>query len=159
MGKRTGRSLRSLRETSLERGKPFLIPLPNCYVCGKPFLSEDEVVRVNVFTRSYGLIRNGPIHISCFKGVGMKVPGGYVVSTIDLRLKKTILLHLDENSNFKHKNRANTGLKSLDVDKAIYQQMLKWSEELESLKKTVARSPNKIHVIKRIIKHQRSFRT
>ena len=78
----------------------------------------------------------------------MKVPGGYVVSRIDLRLKKTILLHLDENSNFKHKNRANTGLKSLDVDKAIYQQMLKWSEELESLKKTVARSPNKIHVIK-----------
>jgi len=109
----------------LERGKPFLIPLPNCYVCGKPFLSEDEVVRVNVFTRSYGLIRNGPIHISCFKGVGMKVPGGYVVSTIDLRLKKTILLHLDENSNFKHKNRANTGLKSLDVDKVVYQQMLK----------------------------------
>jgi len=82
----------------------------------------------------------------------MKVPGGYVVSLIGLRLKKTISLRLDENSDFKHKNRAITGLKSLDADKAIYQQMLKWSEELESLKKTVARSPNKIQVVKQIIK-------
>ena len=84
----------------------------------------------------------------------MEVPGGYVVSLIGLRPKKTILLRLGENSNFKHKNRAklHTDLESLDVNKAIYQQMLRWSEELELLKKIVVNSPNKIQVIKQIIK-------
>ncbi len=65
-GRKRGKILKRIKETSIEKGSPFLVPLTKCYVCGRSFIYESDLIRINV-KEPCGYIKiNVPICRACY---------------------------------------------------------------------------------------------